>query len=106
LSQNHGQQLLEYHGNSPSKALVTLYPDVEWEIWRFDRVSRNFWKKAQNRRKYFEWLGQQMKYEGYEGWYDISKEVLIANGGYGIIEYYGESPIRHDGSFFFSFLPI
>ena len=38
LQQNGGARLLSHYGDSPSKALLSVYPEHSWMSWRFHRV--------------------------------------------------------------------
>ena len=35
IQKNGGIALLQQHSNSPSKALQNIYPEHDWELWRF-----------------------------------------------------------------------
>lgn len=40
VDEGGGAMLRVYYEGSPAKALVTLYPELDWQIWKFDRVPR------------------------------------------------------------------
>jgi len=49
-------------------ALLSVYPDFDWIIWKFNDVSNLNDKR--NYRKFFNWVGKQLGFKSYEDWYN------------------------------------
>ena len=54
---------------------MSLYPEHNWLPWKFSQVTRGYWTKIENQRKYMEWLQKELKIENWEEWYQVSKQV-------------------------------
>jgi hypothetical protein len=55
-----GDRLLRYYGDSLTKALQTIYPDSNWEMWRFGRSPRGFWDDQNNASKFLQSVSNQL----------------------------------------------
>lgn len=75
-----------YHGSLFS-ALATVYPDHEWLEWMFQGVPRGFWKKQENTRRYFEWLGPKLGVKRLEDWYSFTTEDWDQYGSGGFMSH-------------------
>eukprot|EP01120_Amphizonella_sp_Union-15-10_P006934 TRINITY_DN2297_c0_g1_i1.p1 TRINITY_DN2297_c0_g1~~TRINITY_DN2297_c0_g1_i1.p1 ORF type:complete len:420 (-),score=58.18 TRINITY_DN2297_c0_g1_i1:119-1378(-) len=74
------------YSDSYIKALVTVYPEHEWKLWKFKaHVPQNFWTLKTNRRSFFEWLGQELGYVSFNCWYRITCSDIKRNGGAGLL---------------------
>jgi hypothetical protein len=62
ISQRGGATLLRMHyKGSIALALKAVYPEVEWQEWRFKgNLPKKYWKNKDNIRKYIEWLPKQV----------------------------------------------
>jgi hypothetical protein len=68
-------------GNSPIRALMTVYPSHQWLVWKFERVPTNWWASAENQREYMDWLGTRLGVGEMVGWYRISQDDFEDNHG-------------------------
>lgn len=83
-----GRGLLnEYFNSSPSQALQEIYPEHKWELWRFGHTPKGCWKKYDNQRQFFMWLGIQLGYKQLDDWYKLTKEDISRYGGVGLLEH-------------------
>jgi len=74
--------LSKYSGNSLQNALREMFPKVEWQPWKFHRLSNGFWKEDSNRTLPFvKWLESELHIREASDWYDVSQEQLIRFGG-------------------------
>ncbi|HUG92180.1 MAG TPA: hypothetical protein VML55_15170, partial [Planctomycetaceae bacterium] len=93
FTQNHGGGFLTTAYNGSSIAAVKEYlPDYDWKEWLFDWAGPNFWSSPDNRRRYMEWLGEQLGYRRPEDWYQITLAVIHARSGGGLARRYHNSP--------------
>jgi hypothetical protein len=82
---NHcGKDLLVLYHKSPVLAVVDLIPRKEWHEWKFNRVPTDFWKAPQNRRRYMDWLGKQLKFRRPEDWRKIRNHHFHSHCGGGL----------------------
>src|SRR6266540_3951192 len=77
--------------DSPSALLKDVFPYYDWKEWLFVHVPRCFWQQRANRRRYFDWLGQQLGYRRPEDWYRLTQDQLIAHGGARPLKPFGDS---------------
>eukprot|EP00026_Physarum_polycephalum_P015371 Phypoly_transcript_16035.p1 GENE.Phypoly_transcript_16035~~Phypoly_transcript_16035.p1 ORF type:complete len:284 (-),score=54.79 Phypoly_transcript_16035:37-840(-) len=88
-----GSTVLKYHKDSPIRALVSLFKEVEFDILRFNRVPIGFWEDIDNRKLFMDAVARTKHFnpKDPEGWYALKKEDIIKLGGAGIIKYHGNS---------------
>ena len=91
---NRGASLLVlFYGDSPLAALQEYLPDYPWKPWLFKRVPQHFWRTAENRRAYLDWLGETLGFETDTDWYRITKSEFQQHNGAGLLaNYYQDSP--------------
>eukprot|EP01122_Echinamoeba_exundans_P013192 TRINITY_DN5720_c0_g1_i1.p1 TRINITY_DN5720_c0_g1~~TRINITY_DN5720_c0_g1_i1.p1 ORF type:complete len:311 (+),score=40.76 TRINITY_DN5720_c0_g1_i1:75-1007(+) len=75
-----------YCGGSFVNALKETYPAHEWQEWRFAKVPKGFWKDLDNRKRYFNWVGQQLKLQTREDWYGVTYNQVAGLGANGILQ--------------------
>jgi hypothetical protein len=83
------------HESSHITALVNCYPEIEWQIWRFETVPMNYWESYDNKRYYMDWVAEQCNISHIEGWYHLNSSILSSYGGRGLLStYYDDSISR------------
>jgi hypothetical protein len=80
-----GVSVLLHYKSSPIRALQELYPDIEWQEWRFSSPPKHFWTNKAHRRRFLEWLGGELGYRQPSDWYQLTVEIVISKGGRGIL---------------------
>jgi hypothetical protein len=75
------KSILRKFDNSASNLLQTVYPETEWQLWRFQRVSNGFWRDIRNHRDLFQWMGNQLEVGGTLGWYKVTRFQMESFGG-------------------------
>jgi hypothetical protein len=43
--------------------------------WRFQKVSKGFWKKIKNQKDFMDWAGKELNVQDKEDWYKVTSEV-------------------------------
>jgi hypothetical protein len=66
--------LKKYYEDAPSNAVMDLYPEHTWHIWRFDPVPRNFWKDVHLHAEYFIWMAARLNIKSPNEWNTKNKE--------------------------------
>jgi hypothetical protein len=76
-----GRRLLsQYYAGSLPKALATVYPAVNWEVWRFRRLPKRIWQDPSLVVAYFSWVYKQLGMSSLADWYQISTLELYRRG--------------------------
>lgn len=91
VSREGGRKILRRFGDSLSDMLVTVYPDHEWEPWKFKGVPKGFWDERENQRRFGDWLGKQLGIKELGDWYNVTSADVISRGGAVLMDQYAES---------------
>jgi hypothetical protein len=71
------------HNDVPAENLLTnIFPHTNWQLWRFERVSSEFWKHKENQMEFIFWLEEQLNITSKDQWHRISISQIQAAGGY------------------------
>jgi hypothetical protein len=77
--------LVMYHNNSLASALMSVYPQHDWEPWRFPVLPRWFWKDSEDalpfQARYISYLEKLLHISSMDSWYRVSREDIRALGG-------------------------
>jgi hypothetical protein len=92
IMDNGGSSLLyNFHDNSPSLALMRIYPDMEWQPWRFESAPGNYWDDMENQRIFFDWIFDQLEMNDATDWYQIHQIDIIKLGGGALLRFYHDN---------------
>jgi len=94
ISDNYGGGMLKYYESSPIQFLREVYPKYDWLEWKFGMCSIRYWEVPTNHTIYADWLGKELGYTKPEHWYSITQDIIKANNGAGVLQYYKGSPIQ------------
>lgn len=83
--------LHNHYGRSLVKALMTIYPEHDWIVWKFDKVPVGYWNDMNHRRKFMDWVGSELKVKDMRGWYRIKSRDIQQLGGAGLLNCYEKS---------------
>jgi hypothetical protein len=76
-----GSGLLQGYGGSLIAALQAVYPDHEWQEWRFKQIPGLLWQDPKNITRFFDWLGKELRITTVEDWYQIHPSLLTEGKG-------------------------
>eukprot|EP00026_Physarum_polycephalum_P002126 Phypoly_transcript_02130.p1 GENE.Phypoly_transcript_02130~~Phypoly_transcript_02130.p1 ORF type:complete len:911 (+),score=100.93 Phypoly_transcript_02130:69-2801(+) len=96
LSTKGGASVIAYHG-SFMKAVVDLYPEVQFNITKFTSIPKNFWRDPTNRRKWFDMFAESMSFNPLlaHHWYSVTaSSVKSTKKGGSVLDYYGGNFIK------------
>jgi len=82
-----GQALLKIYAH-PSAALGKVYPDHNWEMWKFKCQTESWWTSVFHRKAYCRWLGGLLGVTQRTDWYRITTPQFISNYGEGLLKLY------------------
>ena len=76
-----GNSFLFQFGNSIRKALVTLYPEHQRELHKFEAKPWDHWGSEENQRKFLDSIKEQLGVHKMEDWYKVSATEVGRLGG-------------------------
>jgi len=84
----HGSTLLSAYNCSPSRILTTLFPDHQWNLWKFEKSAARIWENKDTRLQFLKYLGDQLGFRSMEDWYKVKvidfdkygARMLVLNG--------------------------
>ena len=88
---NYGRGLLVEYEHSIPVLMMEVYPEAPWEPWRFSSVTKGFWDKKENRKKYLIWLGKRLEFKSMDDWYGLKQDQLKNNSGGGLSTLFNNS---------------
>ncbi len=82
----HGGKILEEHyGKSLVCALISIFPEYKWTIWRFHDIQPTFWTSLRNQRLYLSQVAEELKLQDLKDWCNVSVTELYRRKGYHLI---------------------
>jgi hypothetical protein len=85
-----GNTLLEPYGGNIGILLETIYPEMEWQHWRFKVPPRSVWEDLKMRKRAFQWLERILRVQDPLDWYGVaSHHVNRTLEGRRLIKRYG-----------------
>jgi len=61
----------EKYGGSLVKALLAVFPEYNWQIWKFDKVPKGYWEVKENQKKYFDLLASELQLKDGKDWLEV-----------------------------------
>ena len=78
--------LKQHYGGNLVSALSELFPGHQWLPWKFKNgVHLGFWQSPENRKKFLEWVGAELRIEKMEDWYIADRDKILKLGGKGLL---------------------
>jgi hypothetical protein len=77
----NGAGILARYQNSLIKALQSVYPEVQWEAWKFPRAPQGFWNDKSNALTFLESLRTEIGIQQTTDWHKISTKQLSSHKG-------------------------
>ena len=79
--------------SSPTRAVQEIYPEHNWNVWKFKQIPKGFFANNDNQKMFFEWLGIQLGYKNMEDWYNLKLEQISQNGGVSLMHLHYEKSV-------------
>eukprot|EP01114_Cavostelium_apophysatum_P017565 TRINITY_DN5254_c0_g1_i1.p1 TRINITY_DN5254_c0_g1~~TRINITY_DN5254_c0_g1_i1.p1 ORF type:complete len:742 (+),score=155.67 TRINITY_DN5254_c0_g1_i1:67-2292(+) len=76
-----GGVLAQFYGNSPLRALKAIYPEHNWQFWKFSTVPHHHWDNEDDVRDYIKWVQGELGIEKLDDWYSVTLQQLRILGG-------------------------
>jgi hypothetical protein len=78
----------QYWDYSEVEAVKQCFPEYDWQEWLFAKVPVGFWSLKENRRRYMQWLGQQLGFRRPQDWYAVTvRDFQQHKGGTLLVAY-------------------
>ena len=74
LHENGGVTLLDKYGGSPSKLVMAVYDNHQWQQSRFN-TQHGYWNNKDNQRNFMDQLGNRLGFKEMDDWYGITAEA-------------------------------
>jgi hypothetical protein len=68
--------LNNYYVGSIEKSLCDLYPDSEWQPWRFNAIPRGYWDDGFNKDKFLDYIENRFAISDWNSWEGITGQFL------------------------------
>jgi hypothetical protein len=91
LDRGGGRLLDDYYNGSIARAICSIYPEFQWQPWRFTNVPSSFWRTLENQKIFMEWIEKKLEIKDPDGWIGVGTETLSQWGGSGLLYQYGHS---------------
>lgn len=85
-------KFLHRHKLSLTKALTVLYPEHNWDVFKFTKTPHGTWKDVNNRRTRLQRLALQLKLKNLDGWYKLTATEVRKHASF--LSYYKNSLIK------------
>lgn len=83
-----GALLDNYYSDSPMKALVSVYKEHNWIMWKFKHLPTAYWGELDNQKMFFDWVKTQLNLANMEEWYEVSTDYICEQGGRALLNIY------------------
>jgi len=92
------RDVLAFYNDNVGKALLDLFPEVEWEKSQYYQkiFLRGLWKQPENRRKFFIDFAQTHNFNLYspENWLVRHRQLRLAKHAVNVLSYHGNTILR------------
>eukprot|EP00026_Physarum_polycephalum_P001437 Phypoly_transcript_01438.p1 GENE.Phypoly_transcript_01438~~Phypoly_transcript_01438.p1 ORF type:complete len:1047 (+),score=162.81 Phypoly_transcript_01438:248-3388(+) len=92
LGNKGGISILKFYDKSVPKALMDVYPSINWDETKFEQFKRANWLSKENRKKFMDEIAQKKRFNPWDGnaWV-AAMPYFVSKGGSAILYYYDGS---------------
>lgn len=76
INKNGGRGLLKHFNGSPALMLQAMFPDHEWQAWRFNRLRGRGQLEAESLKSFAEFIEKSLGVSSLDKWYELTDENL------------------------------
>eukprot|EP01114_Cavostelium_apophysatum_P015052 TRINITY_DN4029_c1_g1_i1.p1 TRINITY_DN4029_c1_g1~~TRINITY_DN4029_c1_g1_i1.p1 ORF type:complete len:534 (-),score=127.16 TRINITY_DN4029_c1_g1_i1:1284-2885(-) len=91
---NGGKVISRLYGHSHIKTITTVYPEHNWEYWKFNKVTGGYWLSLSNQRSFCDQVALELGHKTWEDWYQVPWVDIADRGGRQILKIYNDSRIQ------------
>ena len=84
----HGGGIVLQRYSSYYKCIITVYPEVDWDVLRFNTKPRNFWQNIENQRLLMKELERKFQITHPKDWLNMNVDVFRRQGGLSLFRLY------------------
>src|SRR5689334_15632485 len=89
-----GGLLNNHHHGSLASLLQKVFPEVNWQRWKFTQVAKRFWEDTRNRKNFIDDVAHKLGVKTLNDWYKVTGEQVTTEAGSGLLQtHYGFSLI-------------
>lgn len=81
VKKSGGANVILHYNNSLVKAILNIYPEYNWQVWKFDQAPSGYWSVDSNVRQYLDWLGNKLCIRNLDDWKSVSQQDLEEHKG-------------------------
>jgi hypothetical protein len=70
---------MNIYNNSLCRLFSTIYPEHDWEEWRFGHVPAGFWKEVKNQKHFLDTYTKRNGIVKMEEWYNVDRSTMITS---------------------------
>ena len=90
IVQHGGGIALGFYSGS-IQALMSVYPEYNWQIWKFKHIPSTLWKSQKTQRQFFESLAKKLSISKPSDWGRITLVKVREHGGGTVLNIYNGS---------------
>jgi hypothetical protein len=94
IKKRGGSGLLTHYGGSVSRALKAVYPEHQWQFWKFSTVPAGEWDEISNQRLYMDWYAKEYGVKTPLDWFKVSASEVYRRQGRGLLAIYDDSMVK------------
>lgn len=83
-----GAPLRRIYKNSMYNTLVSVYPNQDWPIWKFNRVPSGQWDDLNQQRQFMDMVAQKLGLKSMDDWYYVKQSQIKQLGGASLLQHY------------------
>eukprot|EP01118_Nematostelium_gracile_P009096 TRINITY_DN3048_c0_g2_i1.p1 TRINITY_DN3048_c0_g2~~TRINITY_DN3048_c0_g2_i1.p1 ORF type:complete len:398 (-),score=57.98 TRINITY_DN3048_c0_g2_i1:17-1066(-) len=95
-----GGYLITQYKGSPSRLIISTYPEHDWNLHQFRFLRRGTWDDIELQKETLNRIAKQLNIQKMEDWYHVTSEQICKKGAAGLIARYDGSPLRMVTSLF------
>jgi hypothetical protein len=89
-----GTGLMAQYNGSHVRALTTIYPEFNWQPWRFTQSPKSNLQSVQSHREFFDHMAKKLNLKHMDDWYNITRDGLLEKRTTVLHEHYGDSLVK------------
>jgi len=62
-------------------AVLSVYPEHHWKLWKFRRIPKDWWANMQNQLLFLDSVKEELQLREMSDWYKVSNSTLYKLGG-------------------------
>eukprot|EP01118_Nematostelium_gracile_P005550 TRINITY_DN1762_c0_g1_i3.p1 TRINITY_DN1762_c0_g1~~TRINITY_DN1762_c0_g1_i3.p1 ORF type:complete len:436 (-),score=89.52 TRINITY_DN1762_c0_g1_i3:23-1330(-) len=94
IREKGGGELLRSYQDSPSKMIMAVFAQHEWDLFRFVQKPKGFWDDLNIQRRVMDDLTHKLNITTMQDWYHVTAAQIREKGGGRLLQKYSNSPCK------------